>query len=46
MGSDLPAAAKNFQSPAAGGGWTPDYSRYAPDLGSQVRGAVERPIYD
>jgi hypothetical protein len=42
----LPAPAKNFQSPAQGGQWQPDISKYAPDLGRQVRQAVEKAIYD
>lgn len=46
MGGDLPAPAKDFQSPAAGGRWQPDYAKYAPELGAQVRQAVEKPIYD
>ena len=43
---NLPAPAKNFQSPAAGGKWQPDYSKYAPELGAQLRHSVERAIYD
>ncbi len=46
MGGDLPAPARNFQSPAAGSRWQPDYSKYAPELATQLRQAVERPIYD
>lgn len=45
----LPAPAKNFQSPAAGGQWQPDYAKYAPELGHQVRRAVqgaEKAIFD
>ena len=45
----LPAPAKNFQSPAAETTWQPDYSKYAPGLGHQVRQAVqgaEKAIYD
>ena len=45
----LPAPAKNFQSPAEGGNWQPDYSKYEPQLGQQVRQAVrgaEKAIYD
>ena len=42
----LPTPAKNFQSPAQGGTWQPDYTKYAPELGHQVRGAVEKAIYD
>jgi SPP1 gp7 family putative phage head morphogenesis protein len=38
----------NFVSPAAGGKWQPDYGKYAPELATQVRRAVERQkaIYD
>jgi SPP1 gp7 family putative phage head morphogenesis protein len=38
----------NFVSPAAGGKWQPDYTKYAPELASQVRRAVEgqKAIYD
>lgn len=48
MGSDLPAPAKKFQSPAQGGKWQPDYTKYPPELASQVRRAVEgqKAIYD
>jgi SPP1 gp7 family putative phage head morphogenesis protein len=48
MGSDLPAPAKKFQSPAQGGKWEPDYTKYAPGLAAQVRRAVEgeKAIYD
>lgn len=44
----LPAPAKNFQSPAQGGNWPLDTSKYAPELGRQVRQAVgkEKAIYD
>jgi hypothetical protein len=42
----LPAPAKAFQSPAAGGQWQPDYGKYAPELAGQVRPAVEKGIYD
>jgi hypothetical protein len=45
----LPAPAKNFQSPAQGGDWQPDYSKYEKSLGRQVRQAVQRDekaIYD
>lgn len=41
----LPAASPKFQSPAAGGKWQPDYSKYAPELGREVRQAVQA-IYD
>ena len=46
MRSGLPAPARNFQSPAAGGKWQPDYRKYAPELGAQLRQGVERAIYD
>jgi SPP1 gp7 family putative phage head morphogenesis protein len=36
----------NFVSPAAGGEWKPDYGKYAPELGMQVRQRIERAIYD
>lgn len=45
----LPGPAKNFQSPAGGSKWQPDYSKYEPQLGQQVRQAVQRAekaIYD
>jgi hypothetical protein len=36
----------NFVSPAAGGKWAPDYSKYAPELAGRLRQRVERAIYD
>jgi hypothetical protein len=42
----LPPPARNFQSPARGGDWQPDYSKYAAALGRQVRAAVEKGIYE
>lgn len=41
MGESLPAPAPKFQSPARGGKWQPDYTKYTPELASQVRRAVE-----
>jgi hypothetical protein len=45
--SGLPPVNPKFTSPAMGG-WQPDYSKYDPELGRQVRRAVEkeRAIYD
>ncbi|MBI4643997.1 MAG: minor capsid protein, partial [Deltaproteobacteria bacterium] len=42
----LPTAAKNFQSPAAGESWQPEYDKYAPELGAALQQRVERAIYD
>ena len=42
----LPPVNPKFQSPALGMAYQPDYARYAPELGPQVRRAVEKPIYD
>jgi SPP1 gp7 family putative phage head morphogenesis protein len=46
MAPNLPTPAKNFQSPAAGGRWQPDYSKYAPELAAQLRHSLEQAIYD
>lgn len=41
----LPPANPKFSSPAMGG-WEPDYSKYAPELGAALKQKVERAIYD
>ena len=48
MGESLPAPAQKFQSPAQGGQWQPDYSKYTPELAGRLRQAVEgqKAIYD
>ena len=35
------APSATFAGPGLGGGWEPDYNRYAPELAQQVRRAVE-----
>ena len=35
------APSPKFSGPGLGGGWEPDYNRYAPELAQQVRRAVE-----
>ncbi len=42
----LPPMPKNFQSPAQGGVWRPDYGKYAPELAATLRQGVERAIYE
>ncbi len=42
----LPPVNPKFQSPALAAPYQPDYSKYAPELGQQLRRAVERAIYD
>lgn len=41
MPRDVTPSAK-FAGPGQGGGWQPDYNRYAPELAHQVRREVEQ----
>ena len=42
----LPQPQNDFVSPAAGGRWQPDFSKYAPELGAALQQSVERAIYE